>query len=82
MIQCTKTESAKPWKRIAVYTAIDMTAGKFKHAEERRVKWTTHYNLELWFDDWEKVLGELGFFKEDGTSSDHMSPEQYYTQLQ
>jgi hypothetical protein len=59
-----------------------MTVGKFKHAEERRVKWITHYNLELWFDDWEKVLGELGFFKEDGTSSDHMIPEQYYTQLQ
>ena len=52
-----------------------MVAGKVKHAEERRVKWTTHYNLELWFEGWEKVLNELGFFEENSTSSDRVIPE-------
>ena len=27
----------------------------------RRVKWTTYYNLKTWFDSWQENLMELGF---------------------
>ena len=42
-----------------------MVAGKVKFAEERRVKWTTYYNLDLWFSSWERTLDDLGFFEYD-----------------
>jgi len=50
-LKCTNEEASTLWKRISRDTAVDMVAGKIKHAEERRVKWTTYYNLELWFDN-------------------------------
>jgi len=32
--------------------------------EQRRVEWTTHYNLNLWFSTWKETLIELGFAHE------------------
>jgi len=32
--------------------------------EQRRVEWTTHFNLNLWFDTWKTTLIELGFARE------------------
>ncbi len=43
--------------------AVDMVAEKMKHAEEWQVKGTKYYNLDLWFDGWDKCLDELGFFE-------------------
>ena len=45
-------------KRLCRDTAIHMKAGKLNFAEDRRVRWTTYSNLELWFDSWERTLLE------------------------
>jgi len=58
-------QASKLWERVCRDTAIDMVAGKVKYAEEQRVKWTTFYNLDLWFSSWERSLDELGFFECD-----------------
>ena len=52
-------------RRLCRDTAIDMKADKIYFAEERRVRWTTYSNLELWFNSWEKSLRELGFMDTD-----------------
>jgi hypothetical protein len=47
-----------------------------KHAEEQQVKWTTYYNLDLWFDGWEKCLDKLGFFEAAAvTGGERVIPE-------
>ncbi len=30
-------------------------------AEDRRIRWTTYQNLDLWFDSWETFCVEYGF---------------------
>jgi hypothetical protein len=50
-LKVTKKAASKMWERLSRDTAVDMSAGKMRQAEERRVKWTTHSNLELWFTD-------------------------------
>jgi len=46
----TKSEATELWKRIRRDTADEhMQVNKVKCAEERRVKWTTYQNLDLWF---------------------------------
>ena len=52
-----------------------MQVNKVKCTEERRVKWTTFQNLDLWFDSWEKVLDELGFFEVDAATGKKLIPE-------
>ena len=52
------------WKRISCNTAVDMVARKMKHAEEWWMKWTTRYNLELWFDGGRNALTSLAFLME------------------
>ena len=55
-------------RRLCRDTAIDMKADKMYFAEERRVRWTTYSNLELWVSTWEKTLLDLGLLEqgEDG----------------
>jgi len=45
-------------------TAHLFDAGKANVMEQRRVEWTTHYNLNLWFSTWKETLIELGFARE------------------
>ena len=52
-------------RRLCRDTAIDMKADKMYFAEERRVRWTTYGNLELWFKSWEKTLLDMGFLEYD-----------------
>ncbi|KAL3771166.1 hypothetical protein ACHAWU_004789 [Discostella pseudostelligera] len=61
-------------KRLCRDTAIDMKCDKLSFAEERRVRWTTYANLELWFDSWEKTLIDLGFMEDEG-SGKYIIPE-------
>ncbi len=61
ILKVPKKAVSKMWERLAPDTAVGMSAGKMRQAEERRVKWTTHSNLELWFDGWEKCLDDLFF---------------------
>ena len=53
--------SFKLFNRVIDETAIDLLAGKGKSVEERRIRWTTHRNLVLWFESWESEMENLGF---------------------
>jgi len=48
-------------RKIRTDTADRMEVGEKNIIEQRRSKWTTFSNLNLWFDPWEEVLVELGF---------------------
>ena len=48
--------------------------------EDRRSKWTTYSNLNLWFDRWKLDLIELGFGTEDRDGS-LLIPEDQLTQI-
>ena len=52
-----------------------MQVKKVKCAKERWVKWMTFQNLDLWFDSWEKVLDELGFFEVDAATGKKLISE-------
>ena len=71
----TKSKATELWKRICCDKADEhMQVNKVKCAEERRVKWTTYQNLDLWFDSWEKVLDDLGFFEVDAATREKFIP--------
>jgi len=38
--------------------------GKANVVEQRRLQWTTHFNLDLWFTTWKNTLIGLGFGRE------------------
>ncbi len=68
-------------KRITAATAIDLKATKAKNAEERRIKWTTYKNLDMWFENWISNLVKLGFatklnMDNPNDSTIHISDEQ------
>ncbi len=48
-------------RRLQKAAAESIVVGKGKNAEDRRIKWTTYYNLKTWFDSWQEDLIELGF---------------------
>ena len=54
-------------KRLCRDTAMDIKADKVSFAEERRVRWTTFSNLQMWFNNWETTLIDLGFMEDDGS---------------
>jgi hypothetical protein len=56
-----EASSNKLYYRVIRDTATDMKAVKVNNVEDRRVQWTTHKNLKLWFENWGKDLVELGF---------------------
>ena len=45
-------------------TAHHFSVGKANVQEARRVRWTTSYNLNKWFDTWKETLIELEFARE------------------
>jgi len=47
--------------RVVRDTAIDIKAAKLNCAEDRRIRWMTYQNLDLWFDSWEVFVVEYGF---------------------
>jgi hypothetical protein len=59
-------------KRLARDTAIDLGCAKGSFAEERRVRWTTYQNLELWFNTWERELLKLGLMEIDAQGLPHI----------
>jgi hypothetical protein len=52
-------------KRLTRDTAINMGCGNLSFAKERRVRWTTYQNLDLWFNTWERELLKLGLCEHD-----------------
>eukprot|EP00985_Skeletonema_marinoi_P003342 scaffold1414_cov175-Skeletonema_marinoi.AAC.1 len=63
--QCTtpKKDVDCGWllKRLLQDSGVDFNAGRSNNAEQRRIMWTTYYNLKSWFNNWERDLLELGF---------------------
>ena len=45
-------------------TANQFEVGKANVVEQRRVMWTTAYNLDMWFSTWKDTLIDLGFARE------------------
>ena len=71
----TKQRATDLWVRLSRDCAGDIAAGKINHVEERRVKWTTFTNLDLWFSSWEKLLDEKGFLEYDSNGNNPTIPE-------
>ncbi|KAL7483109.1 hypothetical protein ACHAW6_008757 [Cyclotella cf. meneghiniana] len=56
--KCTKSVIALDRKHLLncllQSTALELTSGRSNNAEERRVRWTTYFNIKSWFDNWER----------------------------
>jgi len=79
--QCTsqKKDVDCVWllQRLLKESGVDLNVGRSNNAEQRRIMWTTYYNLKSWFDNWERDLLELGFAKKvDGKT---IIPEDHHT---
>jgi hypothetical protein len=48
-------------RKLKKETANKFTVGKANVVEQRRLMWTTAYNLEVWFTTWSDTLIDLGF---------------------
>jgi hypothetical protein len=48
-------------RKLKKETADHFTVGKANTVEQRRLMWTTAYNLEVWFNTWSDTLIDLGF---------------------
>ncbi len=59
-------------RQLAWDTAIDMSSGKLNFAKERRVRWTTYDNLDLWFNMWERELLRHGLAELDAQGRPHI----------
>jgi hypothetical protein len=63
--QCTTTkiqcDCAWLLTRLLRDSGVDFSTGRGNNAEQRRIMWTTYYNLKSWFNNWERDLLELGF---------------------
>ena len=51
-------------RKLRMATAHLFEAGKANTMEQRHVEWTTHFNLNLWFDTWKTTVISLGFARE------------------
>jgi hypothetical protein len=58
-------------RKIKMETADQFIAGKANVVEQRRLMWTTAYNLEVWFNTWSDTLIELGFARRKYPSEEH-----------
>jgi hypothetical protein len=58
----TSSEAGKLLSRLLRDTAKEMmNAEKLNCAEDRRIRWTTFQNIDLWYDRWERFLVAHGF---------------------
>ena len=51
-------------KKLRDQTADLLTIGRTNVQEHRRLQWTTHQNLDLWFSTWKSTLIDLEFGRE------------------
>jgi hypothetical protein len=61
--------------RVIRDTATDINCEKMNCAEDRRIRWTTYQNLDLWFDSWETFLVKYGFTTINKDGSLHITEE-------
>jgi hypothetical protein len=64
-------------RKLSKDTADQFDVGKANVQEQRRVKWTTKYNLDIWFSTWKDTLKDLGFAREK-TSTDEAEGELFF----
>jgi hypothetical protein len=69
------------WRHLLVWvlgnTAIDLQKAKSQKAEDKRIRWTNHKNITMWFNNLEDDLVELGFAMCDQeTGKLHISDKQ------
>ncbi len=78
--QCTKPVIVLDCKHLLHHllksTALELTSSRSNNVEERRVCWTTYFNIKSWFDNWERDLLELGFAKTDSNGKTVIPMEQ------
>ena len=59
---------SKKWddltRKLQKDTANHFEVGKANVVEQRRIMWTTSYNLDVWFSTWKDTLINLGFARE------------------
>lgn len=62
--------------RILISTAKDLDASKLEYCEDRRIWWTIHKNISMWFLNWEDDLVNLGFAFKDNNGKVTIPDEQ------
>ena len=60
--------------RVLRDTACNLNKRKLHNAEDRRIRWTNHRNISMWFDNFENDLVELGFALCDPTTGKTLFP--------
>lgn len=73
-----KAKNYKLLRRISLYKGIDLLGGKMFSQEARRIQWTRHKYISMWFENWENQLVALGFAtrEHDGSKTITISDEQ------
>ena len=64
------------FNRILKETGVNLNADASHAVEDRRIRWTTYNNLNVWFDSWEENLVTLGFGVRSIDGTVEISPEQ------
>jgi len=64
-------------KKLRNQTADLLTVGKTNVQEHRRLQWTTHQNIDLWFSTCKQTLIDLGFGR-DAIPSDNVEGEIFF----
>jgi hypothetical protein len=60
-------------------TALEFEVGKANIIEQRRLQWTTSYNLDMWYTTFKRTLIELGFGREkEATDLDTVGEVVFY----
>jgi hypothetical protein len=62
-------------RRVLRDTNVDLSVTKSRNAEDRRIAWTNEDNLNMWLNNWEHDLVELGFAWRDDTGKVHIPEE-------
>ncbi len=67
-------------RRVMRNTGIELSKIKSHNAEDRRIRWTNKDNLNMWLENWEHDLVELGFAlrDHDTTGKVHIPKEMLY----
>jgi hypothetical protein len=65
-------------RKLKSETADHFDVGKQNVVEQRRLMWTTSYNLEVWFNTWSDTLIDLGFARKKMASDENCEGSLYF----
>jgi hypothetical protein len=68
-VNVSTVEATGILSRLIRDTADNIHGYKLNCAEDRRIRWTTYQNLELWHDSWDDFLVQYGFATIDATGT-------------